>query len=222
MLASAHSSGLDTAMSCVKEETRGFIKLAGTVTTVLEFFQFAINNILYQRGLYPPESFTTVKKYNLHLLIATDNAIKAYLDQIMHQLQCWISAKTISKLVMVISTKSTGEILERWQFDVNLHQHCISNQKPVSETTLTTEKQTNAEIAAIMRQITASVSFLPILDDPCTFNILVYTDKNALVPPTWVDSDPKLISHNAEQVKLRSFSTAMHKIDGLVAYKLTE
>ena len=55
-----------------------------------------------------------------------------------------------------------------------------------------------------------------------TFNILAYTDKNAQVPATWADSDPRLITRNAEQVKLRSFSTSVHRVEGLVAYRLGE
>lgn len=62
------------------------------------------------------------------------------------------------------------------------------------------------EIQAIIRQITASVTFLPLLNEPCCFDLLVYADKEATVPVTWEDSDPCFIS-NAELVKLRSFST---------------
>lgn len=113
-------------------------------------------------------------------------------------------------------SKLSGQILERWQFNVTLDPQ--SNQPNQSDKK---ETQTNAEIAAIMRQITASVSFLPLLSDPCTFNILVYTNKDADVPSTWVDSDPKMIDHHAQQLKLRSFSTAMHHVDGLVAYRLS-
>lgn len=41
-----------------------------------------------------------------------------------------------------------------------------------------------------------------------TFEILVYTNRNAQVPIKWEDSDPRLIP-NAETVKLRSFSTGV-------------
>jgi mitotic spindle assembly checkpoint protein MAD2 len=58
------------------------------------------------------------------------------------------------------------------------------------------------------------------LDEPCTFNILAYTKTSADVPVSWQDSDAKLITKNAEQVKLRSFSTSVHKVDALVAYRL--
>ncbi|KAJ3329157.1 MAD2 mitotic arrest deficient-like 1 [Blyttiomyces sp. JEL0837] len=160
-----------------------------------------------------------VKKYGLNLLVTCDNGLQTYLRQILSQIQKWIMARAISKLVIVISSRDTREVLERWQFNIELDTD--SKKKGASEEAAPpkTEKDINAEIAAIMRQITASVSFLPMLSEPCTFNVLTYTDKNAEVPATWIDSDPRMISKNAEQVKLRSFSTSIHKVDALVAYR---
>ena len=54
-----------------------------------------------------------------------------------------------------------------------------------------------------------------------SFDILVYTDKDLEVPAEWDTDGPGLIS-NSEQVRLRSFSTAIHSIDGMVAYKLVD
>ena len=67
-------------------------------------------------------------------------------------------------------------------------------------------KEITQEIQAIMRQITASVTFLPLLTETCSFDLLVYTDKGAEVPLTWEDSDPCIIKKAAD-VQLRSFST---------------
>ena len=71
------------------------------------------------------------------------------------------------------------------------------------------------EIQAIIRQITASVtSFrrtmysIPFVSKIGTFEILVYTNRDAEVPLKWEDSDPHFIP-NAETVKLRSFSTSV-------------
>jgi mitotic spindle assembly checkpoint protein MAD2 len=50
--------------------------------------------------------------------------------------------------------------------------------------------------------------------------MIAYTEKNAMVPGTWIDSDPKLIQAKAEQVKLKSFTTNAHQIDSLVTYSL--
>jgi mitotic spindle assembly checkpoint protein MAD2 len=78
-----------------------------------------------------------------------------------------------------------------------------------------------AEIQAIIRQITASVTFLPLLEDACTIDLLAYTDRDSDVPLEWEESDPRLID-NAANVKLRSFSTSVHNVETMVAYKNAE
>jgi len=92
---------------------------------------------------------------------------------------------------------------------------CSSDAEPPLEKT---EKEIQAEIQAIFRQITASVTFLPQLDGNCTFNVLVYADADSEVPLEWGDSDSKEIK-DAERVQLRSFSTNSHKVDTLVSYR---
>ncbi|KAJ3117504.1 hypothetical protein HK098_006241 [Nowakowskiella sp. JEL0407] len=166
-----------------------------------------------------------VKKYGLNLLISVDDGVQSYLNQILSQIEQWILAKKISKLVLVISSRDTREVVERWQFDIQL-EHVDEGPQPIQklgtqgkDPVVKTVKEINSEISSILRQITASVSFLPMLDDPCTFNILAYTEKDAEVPATWIDSDAKMIAKNAEQVKLRSFSTSVHRVDSLVAYR---
>ena len=75
-------------------------------------------------------------------------------------------------------------------------------------------KEIHDEIQAIIRQITASVTFLPLLSEPCAFDLLVYTNKEAAVPKKWFDSDPRYIL-NSQEVKLRSFTTSVctHQIE---------
>lgn len=84
-----------------------------------------------------------------------------------------------------------------------------------------TEKEIQDEIQAIFRQITASVTFLPVLDGDCTFNVLVYADADSEVPVEWGDSDAKEIK-NGEKVQLRSFSTNNHRVETLVSYRLAD
>jgi len=82
------------------------------------------------------------------------------------------------------------------------------------------EVEIRKEIQALIRQITSSVTFLPLLseDEPCTFEILVYTDANTQVPIQWQLSDPKYVL-NAENVRLRSFSTNAHRVQSIVSYR---
>jgi hypothetical protein len=54
------------------------------------------------------------------MMVSLDDQVKAYVKKIMSQLNKWIQKSKISKLVIVITSKETGEHLERWQFDVSI------------------------------------------------------------------------------------------------------
>lgn len=90
--------------------------------------------------------------------------------------------------------------------------------EPVKEKT---EKEIQEEIQSLFRQITASVTFLPMLDGRCTFNVLVYADADSEVPMEWGDSDAREID-GGEKVTLRSWGTSSHKVDTLVSYRLAD
>ncbi|KAK2616176.1 Mitotic spindle checkpoint component mad2 [Conoideocrella luteorostrata] len=230
------------------------LSLKGSSRLVAEFFQYSIHTILFQRGVYPAEDFAAyvpqasdtrsnpeaiLEEYfeAIHSIFSADDQVKAYIKKIMSQLDKWMVGGKISKLVIVITDKDTGEHVERWQFDVQISQPA-SKSKSKSKSKSTAEDQENsatgarsatdpdkteaeiqAEIAAIFRQITASVTFLPQLSGDCTFNVLVYADADSEVPVEWGDSDSKEIV-NGEHVQLRGFSTASHRVDTLVSYRL--
>jgi mitotic spindle assembly checkpoint protein MAD2 len=176
--------------------------------------RYAINSILYQRGIYPPETFAAVGKYGLSLLVTTDEGLKSYLAQVLTQISSWLLRGEVQKLVVVVTGVETHDTLERWVFNVETDRSVTvggpGKVKP--------EKEIQAEIQAIVRQITASVTFLPLLDEPCAFDLLVYTDSDADVPRTWEESDPRYIARG-EEVRLRSFTTKVHKVDASVSYK---
>ncbi|KAL7005067.1 Mitotic spindle checkpoint component mad2 [Cystobasidiomycetes sp. EMM_F5] len=247
-----------TAAGATGQASGSAISIKGSTKIVSEFFDFSVNtqvdavfsttgrvngtshsalqDILYQRNIYPAEDFKMVKKYGLNMLVSTDDALTSYLKRIMSQLSTWLLAGKVSRLVLAILSKETREVLERWQFNIALEDdYGIENDPSQSDEakenrplepnqTLPrkdkTEKEIHAEIQAIIRQITASVTFLPVIDEKCTFNILVYTGTDTEVPTAWQEDDAHMISGTAEQVKLRTFSTSVHKVDALVAYRL--
>lgn len=47
---------------------------------------YSINSILYQRGIYDPDTFTTVKKYGLKMQVTTDDGLSTYLRNVLKQL----------------------------------------------------------------------------------------------------------------------------------------
>eukprot|EP01111_Echinosteliopsis_oligospora_P016617 TRINITY_DN6973_c0_g1_i1.p1 TRINITY_DN6973_c0_g1~~TRINITY_DN6973_c0_g1_i1.p1 ORF type:complete len:199 (-),score=41.65 TRINITY_DN6973_c0_g1_i1:403-999(-) len=194
------------------QATKNSITLKGSTDIVTEFFGYSINSILYQRGIYPPEGFSRVNKYGLTMLVTTDPGLQEYLKHVLSQLSEWLMNGSVQKLVLVITDVASKEVLERWVFDI-VHEGAGSSSGPKPE------KEIMKEIQAIIRQITASVTFLPLLENACTFDLLVYTAADLCVPQLWEESDPKYITQSQE-VRLRSFTTSIHKVDAMVAFKV--
>jgi mitotic spindle assembly checkpoint protein MAD2 len=72
-----------------------------------------------------------------------------------------------------------------------------------------------------MRQVTATVTFLPLLDQRCAFDLRVYLKKSADVAEGWIEQTDASIS-NPEKVQLREFSTSIHRVQASVTYKADE
>nr|CCA16759.1 mitotic spindle checkpoint component mad2 putative [Albugo laibachii Nc14] len=196
------------------------ITLKGSTELVAQFFHYGINSILYQRGIYPAETFKQEVQYGLNMVVTDDEKLDHFLSTFLKQLSDWASKCQVQKVVLVITGVESKEVLERWVFDVQTpilsdshHTDQESTRKKVKA-----RKEIVSEIQAVIRQITASVSFLPLLNEPSSFDLLVYTNKDSNVPALWEESDPRYVNNSA-QVRLRSFNTNVHKIDAFVAYK---
>ncbi|GJN02519.1 hypothetical protein PR202_ga19880 [Eleusine coracana subsp. coracana] len=241
--------------------SKDIITLRGSAAIVSEFFGYAANSILYNRGVYPEESFTKVKKYGLTMLLTQDEGVKAFIANLTSQLSgfligvaClnlsvaeWLEAGKLQRIVLVIMSQATSEVLERWNFSIEtdpevVEKGCVTltllisilhfpvrsgmaqlrvlmpHCRAIKEKS---DKEIMREIQAIMRQVTSCITYLPCLEEPCVFDVLAYTDTDVDAPGTWIESDAKLIS-NPQMVKLHSFDTKIHKVDTLVSYKKDE
>ncbi|GAV51903.1 hypothetical protein ZYGR_0AF03740 [Zygosaccharomyces rouxii] len=194
------------------------ISLRGSTRTITEFFEYSINSILYQRGVYPQEDFTTVRKYGLTLLKTHDEELKAYIRRILAQVHKWLVGGKCNKLVLCIVDKDEGDKVEEWSFDVVQFSKLDQNQVDLPQEVDANETQN--QIRSLIRQITASVTFLPELNNEgnYTFNVLAYTDANAKVPLEWSDSDNRPIN-NSETVQFKSFCTNDHQVGAQVSYR---
>lgn len=188
------------------------ISLKGSADLVVEFFAYGVNALLYQRGIYSPASFARVQKYGMTMLMSTDAGVKAFIDSVLQQMRIWITRSVLRRVVVVIASVATGTVLERWAFDVGL---VLTEGQ--GEASTKDERKILGEIQAVIRQITASVSFLPLLDEACSFDMLLYTAEDAETPAKWVESGPRTIK-NKDEVRLRSFSTSIHNVDASVTY----
>eukprot|EP00249_Psilotum_nudum_P000841 c12987_g1_i2 orf=166-822(+) len=174
-----------------------------------------IGSIIFQRGLYPMEQFERVKKYGLTLLMVQEERVKRFISAVTSQLAAWLETGKLQRVVLVIESRLTAEPVERWNFNIETDEEVLENGVPRQKS----DKVIMNEIQTIMRQITSCVTFLPCLNEQCTFDVLAYTDKDAMAPITWADSDAKMIK-NSQVVKLHSFDTKVHKVEASVHYKI--
>lgn len=114
----------------------------------------------------------------------------------------------------MITNVRTLEVLERWDFNVeyegNSGDETVTSEKPL--------KQIQSEIRDVLKQIASSIAYLPLLDCICSFDIQIYTKSNVALPAEWADAQPANVK-NAQSVKMRSFSTNIHKMETVVTYK---
>lgn len=121
---------------------------------------------------------------------------------------------------MVITNAHSKEVLECWDFKVQCEPSTDGeNVDPNNPTSNKELKRIQQEIGSVMRQISATVSYLPLLDCICSFDILIHTVKDCEVPEKWNETGAVTIQ-NPQTVKLRSFSTGLHQMDTVVNYKL--
>lgn len=204
------------AQSTAQANKSQAITLKGSAELIGEFFEYGVNSILFQRGVYPMESFDRKTAYGLPVFVSNNTELNDYLHRFIDQLKDWLVKKTIQKLVLVVTSVAKKEDIERWQFNIE----CDKSANETTEQTTKPVQEIRKEMQAVIKQIVSSVTFLPYIDERCTFDLLAYTDADGEVPTAWEDGDEHYIS-NAEEVKLKSFSTLLHKVDMAVCYKVS-
>uniref|UniRef100_A0A1B6DI51 Mitotic spindle assembly checkpoint protein MAD2A n=1 Tax=Clastoptera arizonana TaxID=38151 RepID=A0A1B6DI51_9HEMI len=205
-------------MSATEQQTRSTITLKGSADIVMEYLNYGINSILYQRGIYPAESFNPEEHFGLSILVSKDDGILKFLDVVLKQIKEWLLQQKVEKISLVICNISTKEVLERWDFRLEYEggsNKSDGNGDVVGEKDI---KIIQREIKDVLRQICATISFLPLLDCPCSFDILTYAKDDCEVPEEWGETQPVFIA-NSQELQMRTFSTSLHRMNTVVSYK---
>ncbi|XP_041976701.1 mitotic spindle assembly checkpoint protein MAD2A [Aricia agestis] len=205
-----------------QQQTKNSITLRGSAQIICEYLNFAINSVLFQRGLYPPETFKAQQQYGLTLLISEDAQINSFLTNLLSQSEEWIVNKKVRKISLIIINVANKEVLECWDFKVQYEDGDAELSKEKKEMVSSKDlKKIQQEIRDVMLQVAATISYLPFLDCRCSFDVLVHAQTDCDIPEKWSEAEPVVIS-NAQNVQLKSFSTNLHKMETVVSYKLVE
>jgi mitotic spindle assembly checkpoint protein MAD2 len=209
-------------MQTQEGEEFAVLKIKGSSRVVSDYFEICIHNILFQRNIYPKEDFKVIRKFGLNLVFCKDKDINQYIKTILKQLHRWIYSKKINWLTLLILSKETDQITEKWMFHIDVVDDSISNlaasEKMVDSKSIT---ETQQEIQTIIQQISSSVIFLPQLEEFQTFRILVHTTGDIETPTDWDDAKTfkEIQDGNIESVKFNTFGTGTHNISSFVTYK---
>lgn len=122
---------------------------------------------------------------------------------------------------MIITNVHNKEVLECWDFKVQSEPTTGPDIDPNNPTSSKELKRIQMEIGSVMRQIASTVSFLPLLDGICSFDVLIYTLRDCEIPDRWNETEDVRIE-NSQAVNLRSFSTGLHKMETIVNYKMSK
>eukprot|EP00906_Rhabdomonas_costata_P002485 RCo003933 len=192
-------------------EKMNVLSLSGSNLLVTEFLGYAINAIIYQRKLYPSETFIPFEGYGLTIMVTKEEKHRKYLGKILTQISDWLSAGQVRRLVLVICSARTNDVLERWHFDIQSTGAGFGDGEKVVP-------EVQREIKAILEQITASASRLPVLQEHCTFELLVHATKDCPVPDSWEESVSRSVA-NPSDISLNSFTTKIHRVGAAVTYR---
>ncbi|XP_041613719.1 mitotic spindle assembly checkpoint protein MAD2A-like [Vulpes lagopus] len=98
----------------------------------------------------------------------------------VEQLKDWLYKCSVQKLVVVISNIESGEVLERWQFDIEC-------DKTAKDDSSTPREKSQKAIQDEIRQITATVTFLLLLEVSCSCRCCD-TEEDAQMANQWLVS----------------------------------
>ncbi|XP_041780779.1 mitotic spindle assembly checkpoint protein MAD2A [Anopheles merus] len=201
------------------------ITLQGSAAIIHEYLKYSSHSIIFQRGIYPASDFLPIEYNGVPMMVSRDSRIKEYIDLIMEQVHDLIMKRMITKVTMCIVTVESKEVVERWDFNIQPTYDGEQGEEPAVPKAL---KKIQSEIRDVMRQIVATISFLPCLDQRCTFDIMLHTvgevfEANPTMIKQFREEDIASIEiEGAQSIALKQFSTGLQTVDTKVVYRVTD
>ena len=76
------------------------INIKGSAKVVSEFFCYAVQSVLWQRGVYAEDTFERKHEYDTVLQVTKDEKLKQYLGSVLGQVEHWAAEGKLQQLVV--------------------------------------------------------------------------------------------------------------------------
>lgn len=135
-----------------------------------------------------------------------------------------IEQGSVRKVFLNLKGKRTEETIERWNFKINSRVGVkrLGVKRYGSDKFHFTRKQmklVQMEIGDVLRQILASVSILPRLNEEVHSSIGFYLNGSMQLPKNFRLTDSNDVIRNVRKIRFRSFATDWHQVKTTVHYK---
>jgi mitotic spindle assembly checkpoint protein MAD2B len=181
-----------------------------------DFLIVAIHTILYERDIYPRDSFLSAKKYNYSVRQSRHPKVCQWITDAVAAVQTELLKGTVDRVALVIySAQDTP--LERFVFDLSRFPFVPKEYHftPMSRTTDDGETvavlprvDLEEQMRATMSRLSSCGSTLKPLPESCTFTIAIELRDNTSPPighpQPWIPAQPDLRNTNPDAAKKNS------------------
>ena len=163
------------------------------LTTFTDFLVVAFHTILYERGLYPQETFLLTRAYNFPVRQNRHPLVCKWILDAVTAIQVQLLKGAVRRVAFVIYSKKQ-EVLERFMFDVSGFPPVPEDERLTEfDGTATTEDDSGDELKfshmdveeqlrATVRKLAYCGGKLGVLPDGCTYTIAVELKDKADTP----------------------------------------
>lgn len=182
---------------------------ASLVAQFTTFLTVAIHTILYERNIYPKDSFLTARKYNFPVRQSRHPKVCQWITDAVSAVEAELLRGTVARVAVVVFDQHTLRPLERFMFDMSrlpvvpaneLHTPFQRDGDPVGggPSRLTDRMITNLEeqLRGVMSKLAVCSSRLKPVPEGCTFTVSIELKENqdppVRHPQPWIPAQPSL------------------------------
>ena len=155
------------------------------VAATIDLLTVATHSILYYRSIYPKTSFIFARKYNFPVPQNRHPMVCEWINGVISEIEQCMLRNAISRVVLLIYHKQSGEPLERFVLDIShlpsVPEDCMDmvlegqlwNSKTSSILPIVDMEEC---LRAVMSKLEDCCSSLPPLMDESTFTLTMETD----------------------------------------------
>jgi mitotic spindle assembly checkpoint protein MAD2B len=164
------------------------------ITTFTDFLVVAIHTILYERGLYPQETFLLTRAYNFPVRQNRHPEVCKWIMDAVTAIYAQLIKGTVSKVVFVIYSDQQ-EVMERFLFDVSAFPSVPEKERFTEFEGTTAEEGDDGkeefkvnlidieeQLRATVRKLAYCGSKLKELPNDCSYTLAVELKKDAEPP----------------------------------------